>query len=307
MGINANSGEYKSRVGLKDVYIAEVLQDDIEAYLAGTPEYFAPSVEASQATAVNRETQYADDQAFETMSSEGETTINLTVTGIPIEMLAKITGRVFDAASGRLFDNVGTPPYFAMMFRSLKSNGKYRYYSFLKGRFDMPSEDYATQTATPEAKTIQITFTAVKTAHAFALGGSLSDSVKRVMGDEDTTNFSAAGWFSQVQTPVSGSVPALALSSSTPADDATGVSVSANLTLTFNNALVNSAVNHVTLLDETNSPVACTKTLSVTKKLITIDPTASLSSGDGYALVLAGITDIYGQVLADTVITFTTA
>jgi len=300
-----NQDEYKSRVGLDSLYVAEVTQDDASGYAAGTPEWFAPAAEASMAPAVNRSTQYADDQAYDAHSSEGETTIQLTVTGIPLEMLAKITGRVYDAATGRMFDNAGTPPEYALMFRSQKSNGGYRYYSYLKGKFDMPGEEAASKTDSPDPKTTQVTFTAVKTIYKFDLG-SIDDGVKRVVGDTDATNFSATGFFLQVQTPATTTPDALALSSSTPADAATGVSVSANLTLTFNNAMVDGTPNNVTLIKASDgSVVAGSKTLDATKKIVTIDPTASLSASTDYILVYA-VTDIYGQTLAGAV-NFTTA
>jgi len=306
MPISVNANEYKSVVGVSDLYIAEVTQDDSTTYLADTPEYLAPAAEVTHEPSVNRKTQYADDQPFDTMSSEGETTISLTVTGIPIEMLAKITGRVFDAATGRMFDNGGVPPYCALMFRSQKSNGSYRYFSYLKGRFDMPSEEAVTKADSPDPKTIKLTFIAIKTIHEFDLG-DIDDGVKRILGDEDTTNFSGTSWFTQVQTPEVTAVSAIAISTSTPLDDATGVVITSNQTITFNNALLSDAANHVALLDDANAPVAAAKTLSTDKKTITINPTASLEVSTGYSLVLSGVTDIYGQVLADTVITFTTA
>jgi hypothetical protein len=110
-----------------------------------------------------------------------------------------------------------------------------------------------------------------------------------------------------VQTPEVTAVSAIAISTSTPLDDATGVVITSNQTITFNNALLSDAANHVALLDDANAPVAAAKTLSTDKKTITINPTASLEVSTGYSLVLSGVTDIYGQVLADTVITFTTA
>jgi phi13 family phage major tail protein len=195
-----DAGEFKSAVGLKDLYIAEVTEDSLDAYTADTPDYFAPAVTATQEASVNSKTQYADDQPFDAMSAEGETKVTLEVTNIPLETLAKINGRVFDAPSGTLYDNGGTPPYFALSFRSLKSNGSYRYYQYLKGRFQMPSEDKASQTDSPDPKTIKITFTAIKTVHQFDLG-DINDGVKRMIGDEDATGFSASTWFDNVQTP----------------------------------------------------------------------------------------------------------
>ncbi len=196
-------GEYKSAVGLRDLYIAEVTEDSQDAYTPDTPAYFAPAVTATQEAAVNRKTQYADDQPFDAMSAEGETKVTLEVTNIPLATLASITGRVFDTSSKQLWDNGGVPPYYALGFRSMKSNGSFRYYWFLKGRFDMPSEDQASQTDSPDPKAIKIVFTAIKTVHQFDLGGSpaLEDGVKRIIGDEDVSGFSATTWFDDVVTP----------------------------------------------------------------------------------------------------------
>jgi phi13 family phage major tail protein len=195
-----DAGEYKSAVGLKDLYIAEVTEDSLDAYTAGTPAYFAPAVTATSEAAVNRKTQYADDQAFEASSSEGETKVTLEVTNIPLSILASITGRVFDSATKQLWDNGGTPPYYALGFKSKKSNGSYRYFWYQKGRFDMPSDDMASQSDTPDPKTTKIVFTALKTVHQFDLG-SVDDGVKRVIIDEDVSGASVATWFDDVVTP----------------------------------------------------------------------------------------------------------
>lgn len=300
-----DSGEYRSRIGLDDLYIAEVLTDDAGTYLADTPEYLAPAAEASAEPATNQETQYADDGPYDAMTAEGETTLKLVVTGMPVEMLAKISGNAFDAASGRMFDHGGTPPYFALMFRSQKSNGSYRYYSFLKGRFSMPSEEYATKSDTPDPKTVELTFTAVKTTHPFDVGGSEDVSVKRVVGDEDTENFDGSTWYTQVQTPESGTPGALSLSSSSPASGATGVVVTADVTLTFSNTLKEGAEAGAVLLDENNAVVASAKSLSASRKVITLNPNASMTANKTYRVVY-GVEDIYGQDLNGT-FTFTTA
>jgi phi13 family phage major tail protein len=193
-------GEYNSAVGLKDLYIAEVTEDSADAYTPGTPEYFAPAVTASQEAAVNSKTQYADDQPFDAMTAEGETKVTLEVTNIPLSVQAAINGVVFDSSTKQMWDNGGTPPYYALGFRSEKSNGKYRYYWFLKGRFIKPSEDKASKTDSPDPKTIKIVFTAIKTVHQFDLG-VINDGVKRVIGDEDVTGFDPDTWFDDVVTP----------------------------------------------------------------------------------------------------------
>ena len=144
--MTVSAQEYKSAVGLRDIYYALVTQDDASAYAAGTPAYFAPAMTASQAPATNSKTVYADDGPFEVAVNEGETKIDFEVTNIPMEVLAAVLGKVFDAATGRVFDNGGTPPDVALSFRSLKSNGSYRYYQFLKGKFSAPIEEQASST-----------------------------------------------------------------------------------------------------------------------------------------------------------------
>ncbi len=305
MTINANSGEYKPRIGLDSLYIAVVSEDSASAYTAGTPEWMAPAAEATQEPSSNQETLYADNSAFDVISVEGETKVTLKITGLPLEMLALVTGRKFDSTTGRMFDYQGTPPDVALGFRAKKSNGSYRYYWYLKGKFAMPKEEAATEADKPDIKTTELVYTGIKTIYPFSLGGGLTATVKRVVGDDDTTNFSATGWFSQVQTPVVAAVSALALSSSVPTDGGTGVSVSANQTLTFNNALVNSAITSVVLVKTDGSVVTATKTLDTAKKVMTIDPSGSLSAGADYIITYA-VTDIYGQTLAGA-INFTTA
>lgn len=296
MPVNANAGEYKSRIGLDSLYIAEVTQDDAAGYAADTPEYFAPAATAGQAPTTNFETQYADDQPYDVISSKGPTAISLEVTNLPMEMLAKITGKVFDAVSGRMFDNGGEPPYIALSFRSLKSNGSYRYYQYLKGRFDMPQEETETKGETPSPQTLALTYTAIRTIYEFDLG-DINDSVDRVVGDEDTDNFDGDDWFDQVQTPVVATPDALALSSSDPTDGEADVAITKTATLTFNNALKADAVDRVIMvLTDDGSEVAAAISLDTTKKIITYNPTGSLTNSKTYILTYA-VEDIYGQKL----------
>src|SRR3990172_1615709 len=130
---------YKSTVGVDNIYYALVTQDDAAGYVAGAPAYLAPAMTITQAPKSNTKVQYADNQPFDSMSSEGETEMDVEITNIPLELLAVILGRVYDAATGRLFDNGGTPPDVALGFRSLKSDGTFRYFFFLKGNFAAPS------------------------------------------------------------------------------------------------------------------------------------------------------------------------
>jgi phi13 family phage major tail protein len=299
------SEENRSAIGLDSIYVAEVLEDSATAYTNDTAEYFAPAMEASSQPAVNRKTQYADDQPYDALVSEGETTIALTITGLAPEMMAKVTGCEFDATTGRVYDNGGTAPYYALGFRSKKTNGSYRYYWFLKGRFDKPAEDYATESDSPDPKPTKLNFTAIKTVYEFDLG-SINDGAKRVWGDEDTTDFDGSSWFVQVQTPGVAAPAALALSSSVPVDGTSSINKSADITLTFNNVLkLGSEYNVVLIASVAKTVFATVNSIDTARKVITLNPTGDLAGTTIY-IVAIGVADIYGQTLA-TEVDFTTA
>ena len=201
----ANADEYKPVVGLDSLYIAAITADTAAAYTAGTPAVLAPAAEAKASPTVNVVTIYADDQAYDSAIAEGQTEMELTITNIDPQTLAAITGAVFDSTNGRLYDraNPGAASMYALGFRSMKSNGSYRYYWYLKGRFSKPEEEFATLTDSPDPKTVVLKYTAIKTTHEFDLDSpvTITEGVVRVVGDEDTSSFSATGWFTAVQTP----------------------------------------------------------------------------------------------------------
>src|SRR5574340_1531804 len=94
--MSINQAEYQPQVGLDSLHVALVTQDDAAGYVAGTPEVFAPAVNATSEPTTGQESFYADNQAFVVLTSEGETRITLDVSNIPIEILAKYLGKSFD-------------------------------------------------------------------------------------------------------------------------------------------------------------------------------------------------------------------
>lgn len=302
--ITPQPGEYKSVVGLDSLYIAELITDTAESCVFATPEVLAPAAEASQEPTSSNETQFADDQPFDTMYSEAETKITLKVTGLPLAIQAKILGKGFNQATGEMYDVPGVPPWFALLFRSQKSNGKYKYFAFLKGRFAPSKEEATTKGAKAEPKLAELIFTAVNTTHKFSLPGGVTAPVKRIVGDEDAPGFDPTGWFEAVRTPEATTVQPLALAESDPEDGETDVLVNATLSLTFNNALLAGAVNNVVLVAEDGTVAPAAVTLDETRTVVTIVPTSNLATDTLY-IVTYGLVDIYGQKLSGAV-SFTT-
>ena len=173
-------GEYKSAVGLDDLHIALVTEDSVDAYVADTPEYLAPAVNVTQAPSTNSKPDYADNGIFDMLNNEAETKVEMEVTAFPLRMVAKLLGKPYDETTGRMHDNAaGNPPDVALSFRSLKSDGKYRYRQYLKGKFAPANDENATKTDTPEPKHAKIVYTAYKTIHQFAQAGGIVDGCKK--------------------------------------------------------------------------------------------------------------------------------
>jgi hypothetical protein len=175
----------------------------------------------------------------------------------------------------------------------------------LKGKFTTPDEDQATKTDSPDPKTIKISFTAVKTTHEFDLG-DVTEGAKRVVGDEDATGFSGTTWFAAVQVPVAGAPDAFTCTPS-PIDGATDQAIGVALVYTFSNPLAGNAEDGVALVRaDTAAAITITRTLNAARTVLTLGH-ANLTLAKTYLVVLAGVTDMYGQALGDTAYDLTIA
>ncbi len=304
------ASEYKSVVGVDSVYYAPITQDDANGYVAGAPVSLAPMMDLKATPSTASETQYADNGPFDSISAEGDTALEATVPNLPESVLAALSGAVYDAVNGRIFDDAdpSLAPYFALGYRFKKSNGSYRYRWYLKCRLEKPAEEGQSQSNAVNVKAQSLKITAMKTIYKFDLLGDASrmQGVKRVHGDADDLAFSATNWFASVQVPSAGSPAAFSLSS-VPADAATSVAVTADVVLTFSNALRGGAEDAIILTSAAGVPVVCARTINSTRKVVTLNPSASLSASTEYLVIVPGVVDVHGQSLANTVINFTTA
>lgn len=193
--------KYGEFVGVDSIYTADVLTDDVGGITFGTPEYLAPAAEIAGEPEVNNVTTYYDNKAANNYVTEGKTELKVVVSNIPAVVMADHLGKAYDATNGRVYDNgEANPPDKAIGFRYNMGKNGYRYYWYLKGTFSGGTEEAATKTTDVDAKTYELTYTAVTTTHEFTVGTEKM-SLKRVFGDTADENFDPVGWFAQVQTP----------------------------------------------------------------------------------------------------------
>lgn len=303
------SSEYGELVNLDNLHYAKILIDNADTYQAGAIKYLAPGAEMKKEAKVDTAIRYYDGKPMFSSTSEAATDITLTVSGVPTKLAAELTGKPYDAARGLMLDTgdaSGTPDY-ALSARAELGDGGYRYYQFLKGKFSVGAETAKTKEDKITANTTDLNYTGVVTVHEFTLPDSSKKSLKGVQAD--TTDPAFAGgdaWFSQVQTPETLGAPGALTMTSVPINNATGVLASVAPALTFSNAISEDAVTLIKASD--GSVVTVTKSYDAAGKVLTITPTAALTSAGVYSIIVAGVKDVYGQSPATTqAIKFTVA
>jgi len=297
--------KYGEFVGVDSLHYALVSKDDETGYVAGTPEYLAPSAEISGEPETNTNTTYYDNQPGNNYVTEGITTLNITVSNVPAALAAKLLGKAYDEATGRVYDSgLPNPPDVAIGFRFNMGRNDYRYYWYLKGTFSAGAEEAASKSSDVDVRTYQLTFTAIATAYQWNIGGEMKP-LKRVFADTADPAFDSAGWFAQVQTPDVAAAPAaLTLSSISPADGSTTAARNTPIVLTFNNKIAKEAI---TLINGTTGDVvAVSRSWDAAGKVLTLTPSGQLAATTKYIVSVAGVVDVYGQALEATGKDFTT-
>jgi phi13 family phage major tail protein len=129
------------QIGISDLHYAILTSDAVDS----TPVYEAPVrvpgiTEATVNPNASVETLFADDGPYESAATLGQIEVQLTTADLDLDTQAVLLGHTVTAEGMLKRKATDTPPYVAIGFRSLKSNGKYRYTWLAKGRF-VPAED----------------------------------------------------------------------------------------------------------------------------------------------------------------------
>lgn len=192
--------------GVDSLYFARIIKDDTEGYECETPVYLSPVAEIGKTTEASNEAHYYDNKAMIVVSSESADTISITMAPLHLDKLAKVIGKSFDETTGMLVDSNRKNEYFALMYRTKGTDGKYRYVSRLKGTFSIPEETNTTEDDGTETTNSSIEFTGIYTTHEFTKGvydGTKWEkgSAKGVVVDTRYGLADVSTFFNEVQTP----------------------------------------------------------------------------------------------------------
>lgn len=137
----------------------------------------------------SNETLFADDGPYETASTIGQIGLELNVADLPLEVQADLFGHTIDSEGILIRKSSDTPPWLAVGFKSLKSNGKYRYTWLAKGKFGLPEQNNQT-------KGDSVNFNTPTTSGSFVKRVCDDEWERHIDEDQDTfTQAVADNWF----------------------------------------------------------------------------------------------------------------
>lgn len=292
------------RIGINSLYIAPLLSDDAGSTATyGAPVKLSEVTKAGYERQTNRVNVEADDMIVDTISGYGEVKITIDMAALTTDEVALILGQtvINGVRSSGANDN---PPYWCVMFKAPKSNGKFQYVKLLKVQFNEPKEDFETKKPSISVQN--------KTLEGVGIN-RLSDGICIREADEDSSTYVTAtgtNWFASGDITVDTTLPTI--SSTLPANNATGVAVGSTFAWTFSEAILASAVNSANFFvikDSDGSMVSGTLSQNVAKTVITFTPSANLTAATAYrAICTSDVCDLSANRLANNdVRKFTTA
>ena len=186
--------------GASDLVYAELLTDTTEAegLTYGEIKPLAGLQEVGKSTETSSEAHYYDNVPAIVISSTGSDEITLTVSAIPLDVLAEITGQYYDQTTGTFVEGERENKYFAIGYKTKKTNGKEVYVWRLKGTFGIPESTHITEDDGTDANGQELTYTGINTTHRFTKTGKTAKGVNVDLEKDlaDVTDF-----WETVQTP----------------------------------------------------------------------------------------------------------
>lgn len=190
--------------GVEGLVAAEVLVDDNEVgeghgYVTGDVFAIAGVAEISRTTESSNEAHYYDNMPAVVITSTGSDEVTISASAIPLDVLAEITGQVYDSDLGAMIEGPRKNKYFALGYKTKKTNGDEVYVWRYKGSFNIPDTTNATENDGTDANGQEITYTGISTTHKFSKNENKGAKALNVDVSKDLANVES--FFSTVTTP----------------------------------------------------------------------------------------------------------
>lgn len=194
-----------TRIGVSNFHYATMTTEDT---LTSLPKYSTP-VSAPGIMSINinpnssMDTLFADDGPMETASTIGKIEVEIQKNYLSTQNKADLLGKTIDANGGLVSSSTDIPPWTAIAFRSLKSNGHYRYCWLYKGKFMDPEDNNETKGDSINWQSETITGNFARLIYEATYNSKKFSPYKYEMDedDEDVKTATLDAWFKSVVMP----------------------------------------------------------------------------------------------------------
>lgn len=193
--------------GCRKLVYAEITTDNNETeggYKTGEVKPLAPVGEISKTVETASEAKYYDNVPKIIIDSEGSDTVTFTIAVPSDEVLAEITGRVYDVAKKMYIEAPRKNKYFAVgyILGEIGEGGDERFVWRYKGSFNIPDETSATKDNGTTSNNMSLVFTGIYTEHEFTNGGGTGVKAPAKSGYvRKSGTVTEENYFKQVYTP----------------------------------------------------------------------------------------------------------
>lgn len=185
--------------GVEGLVAAQVLtDDDTNGYTTGPVFAIAGVAEISRTTDSSNEAHYYDNIPAVVVSNTSKDTVTISASAIPFDVLAEITGQNYDQTTGALIEGPRDFKYFAIGYKTKKTNGDEVYVWRYKGTFNVPDVTNTTENEGTDASGQEIVYTGISTTHKFNKTGK---GAKALNVDVAKNLADVSDFFDEVTTP----------------------------------------------------------------------------------------------------------
>lgn len=143
------------QVGLRDIHVAVLQTDSSSAVTYGTPAKLERAINAKLSPKSNSENIYSDDTVEDIITAFEGIDVEIEVNQLSLTSRALLQGA--SVVNGVLIENKDDiAPTIALGFKSKKANGKFRFVWLLKGKFELATDDFDTESEKPKAQSAKI-------------------------------------------------------------------------------------------------------------------------------------------------------
>ena len=199
MALSAALQEIVEYRGVEGLVAAEVLTDDDDnGYTTGPVFAIAGVAEISKTTDSSNEAHYYDNIPAVVIASTSADTVTISASAIPLDVLAEITGQNYDETLAAFIEGPRDFKYFAIGYKTKKTNGDEVYVWRYKGTFNIPDQTNSTENNSTDANGQQIVYTGISTTHKFS---KTNKGAKAINVDLAKSAADVSAFFDTVTTP----------------------------------------------------------------------------------------------------------